>query len=49
LVFLTNNIDLAAKEIAMLYKKCWEVEIFFQMVETVSENKILLGYNNEYR
>jgi len=28
-VFLTNNMDLAATEIAYLYKKRWEVELFF--------------------
>jgi hypothetical protein len=33
LVFLTNNMDLAAKEIAMLYKKRWEVEIFFKWLK----------------
>ena len=33
LIFLTNNMDLAAKEIAMLYKKRWEVEIFFKWLK----------------
>ena len=33
LVFLTNNTDLKAKEIAMLYKKRWEVEIFFKWMK----------------
>jgi IS4 transposase len=45
LVFLTNNTDLSAKEIAQLYKKCWEVEIFFQVDEAAFENQILVGYD----
>jgi hypothetical protein len=32
-VFLTNNIDLEAAEIAMLYKKRWEVELFFKWMK----------------
>jgi transposase len=33
LVFLTNNTNLKAIEIAMLYKKRWEVEIFFKWMK----------------
>lgn len=33
LVFLTNNKDLEAIEIAMLYKKRWEVELFFKWMK----------------
>ena len=33
LIFLTNNSVLEAKEIAMLYKKRWEVEIFFKWMK----------------
>jgi hypothetical protein len=33
LVFLTNNTNLKATEIAMLYKKRWEVEIFFKWMK----------------
>jgi hypothetical protein len=33
LFFLTNNMDLSAKEIALLYKKRWEVEIFFKWMK----------------
>ncbi len=32
-VFLTNNFDLEATEIAMLYKKRWEVELFFKWLK----------------
>lgn len=33
LVFLTNNTSLGATEIAMLYKKRWEVELFFKWMK----------------
>ena len=33
LVFITNNTILKANEIAMLYKKRWEVEIFFKWMK----------------
>jgi len=33
LVFLTNNTDLKATEIALLYKKRWEVELFFKWMK----------------
>ena len=33
LVFLTNNIHLEAEEIALLYKKRWEVELFFKWMK----------------
>ena len=33
LVFLTNNTKLEAKDIAMLYKKRWEVELFFKWMK----------------
>jgi len=32
-VFLTNNTDLKAEEISMLYKKRWEVELFFKWLK----------------
>lgn len=32
-VFLTNNMDLKAEEIAYLYKKRWEVELFFKWMK----------------
>jgi hypothetical protein len=33
LIFLTNNTSLQATEIALLYKKRWEVEIFFKWMK----------------
>jgi len=33
LIFLTNNTSLKANEIALLYKKRWEVEIFFKWMK----------------
>ena len=33
LVFLTNNMDLIASEIAFLYKKRWAVELFFKWMK----------------
>jgi hypothetical protein len=33
LVFLTNNMDLKASEIAFLYKKRWEIELFFKWMK----------------
>lgn len=33
LIFLTNNIDLDPTEIAFLYKKRWEVELFFKWMK----------------
>ncbi len=32
-VFLTNNVDLDALDIALLYKKRWEVELFFKWMK----------------
>ena len=32
-IFLTNNTDLKAEEIAMLYKKRWEVELFLKWMK----------------
>ncbi len=32
-IFITNNMDLKAEEIAMLYKKRWEVELFFKWMK----------------
>jgi len=31
--FLTNNINIKAKDIAMLYKQRWQVELFFRWIK----------------
>ncbi len=33
LVFLTNNMELSASDIALLYKKRWAVELFFKWMK----------------
>lgn len=32
-IFLTNNMDLTAKDIALLYKNRWQVELFFKWIK----------------
>ncbi|WP_367890584.1 transposase [Sinomicrobium kalidii] len=32
-VFLTNNMELSAPEIALLYKNRWQVELFFKWIK----------------
>jgi hypothetical protein len=32
-IFITNNFDLKAEEIALLYKKRWEIELFFKWMK----------------
>jgi hypothetical protein len=43
LVFLTNNMDLKASEIAFLYKKRWEVELFFKWIKQHLKIKAFWG------
>jgi len=42
-IILTNNTDLSVKEIAMLYKKRWGVEIFFKWMKQHLEIKSFWG------
>jgi len=43
LVFLTNNMDLKASEIAFLYKKRWAVELFFKWMKQHLKIKSFCG------
>lgn len=44
-VFLTNNTELGAHEIALLYKKRWEVELFFKWMKQHLKIKSFWGTN----
>ena len=43
LIFLTNNMDLKASEISFLYKKRWEVELFFKWMKQHLKIKAFWG------
>ena len=43
LIFLTNNFDLQALEIALLYKERWQVELFFKWVKQNLKIKSFIG------
>ena len=42
-VFLTNNLKLAAKTVADLYKACWQVELFFKWIKQNLKIKSFIG------
>jgi hypothetical protein len=42
-VFLTNNMDLSADQIAMLYKNRWQVELFFKWIKQHLKIKAFWG------
>ena len=44
--FLTNNISIKAKDIAMLYKQRWQGELFFRL-NAASPHHVLLGQYGE--
>ena len=44
-VFLTNNFDLSALEIALLYKYRWQVELFFKWIKQHLKVKTFWGYS----
>lgn len=45
LVFLTNNFDLKALEIAQLYKHRWQIELFFKWIKQHLKIKSFWGYS----
>lgn len=44
-VFITNNYDLAATEIAALYKYRWKIELFFKWIKQHLKIKAFWGYS----
>jgi hypothetical protein len=45
LVFLTNNFDVTALEVAYLYKNRWQIEVFFKWIKQNLTIKKLWGYS----
>lgn len=45
LTFLTNEFDLEAIEIAIIYKSRWQIEIFFKWIKQNLQVKTLWGYS----
>jgi len=45
LVFLTNNFDVDALEVAAIYKNRWQIEIFFRWVKQNLQIKTLWGHS----
>jgi transposase len=44
-VFLTNNFELSALQIALLYKNRWKVELFFKWIKQHLDVKVFWGYS----
>jgi hypothetical protein len=45
LIFLTNNFDLTALQIALLYKQRWKIELFFKWIKQHLKIKSFWGYS----
>lgn len=43
-IFLTNNFDLTALQIALLYKQRWKIELFFKWIKQHLKIKSFWGY-----
>ena len=43
LIFLTNNFELSAQDIALLYKQRWQVELFFKWIKQHLKIKVFWG------
>jgi IS4 transposase len=47
LVFLTNNFEVSALEIAHLYRNRWQIEVFFYAKKKIMQSGIINGANNQ--
>ena len=47
-VFITNNVDLEAAEIALLYKNRWKVELFFKWIKQHLKVKTFWGTTHKF-
>ena len=45
IVFITNNFDISASEVACLYRHRWDIEIFFKWIKQNIVVKTLWGYS----
>jgi IS4 transposase len=45
LVFLTNNLEVSALTIALLYKQRWQVELFFKWIKQHLKIQVFWGYS----
>ena len=45
IVFLTNSFELSALQIAQLYKRRWQVELFFKWIKQNLRIKAFVGHN----
>jgi hypothetical protein len=43
-IFPTNNVDLSANDIALLYKNRWQIELFFKWIKQHLKVKSFWGY-----
>ena len=43
LIFLTNNFELTADQVAMPYKNRWQIELFFKWIKQHLKNKSFWG------
>ena len=43
--FITNNFDLEAEKIALIYKKRWQIELLFKQLKQNFQLKYFLGDN----
>ena len=46
LVFLTNNLFLPAEVVAQLYKRRWQIELFFKWIKQNLKIKTFYGYSD---